>query len=171
MAPGLVHGAKIALLSRHEWLLLIHVGGAFSVLAGALLAVVLNQAALRRSKPSETALLLGLTRVAVVLIAVGMIVTLAFGLWLVGDTSAYDLGDGWISASLALWVIALVLGSVGGRRDRHTRELAERLAAEGDQPSSELAARMRDPVTLTLSYGSGLAVVAILVLMIWRPGS
>ena len=38
MAPGLVHGAKIAPLSRHEWLLLIHVGGAFSVLAGALLA-------------------------------------------------------------------------------------------------------------------------------------
>jgi uncharacterized membrane protein len=158
-------------LSRHEWLLLIHVGGAFCVLAGALLAVVLNQAAKRRSRPSEIAVLLGPVRVAVVLIAVGMIVTLAFGLWLVDDTPAYDLGDAWLSASLALWVIALVLGTIGGRRDRHTRELAERLATEGDRPSPELAARLRDPVSIALSYGSGVAVLAILVLMIWRPGS
>jgi uncharacterized membrane protein len=157
-------------VSRHEWLLLIHVGGAFCVLAGALLAVVLNQAALRRSRPSEIALLLRPVRVAVVLIAVGMTVTLVFGLWLVENTAEFELGDAWISASIALWVAALVLGSAGGRRDRRTRELAEQLAAEGDQPSPELDARLRDSVTLTLSYGSGLAVVAIVVLMIWRPG-
>jgi uncharacterized membrane protein len=155
-------------MSRHDWLLLVHVAGAFSVLAGALHAVVLNQAALRRDKPSEIALLLGLIRVAVVLIALGMVITLAFGLWLVGDTE-YDFGDGWIDAALALWVAALVLGSVGGRRDRRTRELAEQLAASGDQPSAELAARLRDPVSLALSYGSGAAVLAILVLMIWKP--
>jgi len=89
-------------VSRHDWLLLIHVAGAFSVLAGALLAVVLNQAAMRRSRPSEVALLLGLTRVAVVLISVGMVVALAVGLWLVDDT-AYDLGDAWIGAALVLW--------------------------------------------------------------------
>jgi uncharacterized membrane protein len=157
-------------VSRHDWLLLIHVAGAFSVLAGALLAVVLNQAALRRAKPSEVALLLGLIRVAVVLIALGMVVTLAFGLWLVSDT-AYDFGDGWIDASVALWVVALVLGTVGGRRDRHTRELAEQLAGAGDRQSAELAARLRDPVSLALSYGSGAVVLAILVLMIWKPGS
>jgi hypothetical protein len=34
----------------------------------------------------------------------------------------------------------------------------------------ELRARMRDPITLALSWGSGLAVVAILVIMIWKPG-
>jgi len=157
-------------VSRHDWLLLIHVAGAFSVLAGALLAVVLNQAAMRRSRPSEVALLLGLTRVAVVLISVGMVVALAVGLWLVDDT-AYDLGDAWIGAALVLWAVALVLGSVGGRRDRRTRELAEELVASGDRPSDELAARLRDPVTLALSYGSGVAVIAILVLMIWKPGS
>jgi uncharacterized membrane protein len=166
MAPGLVHRAKIAPpLSRHDWLLLIHVGGAFCVLAGALLAVVLNQAALRRSKASEIALLLGLVRVSVVLIVLGMATTLAFGLWLLHDTR-YDLGDGWVSASLALWIAALALGSVGGRRDRKTRELAE-----SDRPSEELHARLRDPVSLALSYGSGAAVIAILVLMIWKPGS
>jgi uncharacterized membrane protein len=152
-------------VSRQDWLLLIHVGGAFCVLAGALLAVVLNQAALRRSRPSEIALLLGLIRVAVVLIAIGMVTTLAFGLWLLDDTE-YSFGDGWVDAAFSLWVVALVLGSIGGRRDRHTRELAERL---GDEPSDELSARLRDPVSRLLSYGSGAAVLAILVLMIWKP--
>jgi len=154
-------------LARHDWLLLIHVGGAFLLLAGATLAVVLNQAALQRSRPTEIALLLGLIRVAVVLIATGMLVTLVFGFWLLRDT-AYSADDGWVAAALALWVAALVLGAVGGRRDRKTRELAERL---GDEPSAELDARLRDPISLLLSYGSGASVVAILVLMIWKPGS
>jgi uncharacterized membrane protein len=153
-------------VSRHDWLLLIHVGGAFCVLAGALLAVVLNQAALRRAQPSEVELLLGLVRIAVVLISLGMLVALGFGLWLVDETR-YDLTDGWIDASLALWAVALVLGAIGGRRDRRTRKLAEGLA---DEPSDQPAARLRDPVSLALSYGSGGAVLAIVVLMIWKPG-
>jgi uncharacterized membrane protein len=157
-------------LSKHDWLLLIHVAGAFCVLAGALFAVVLNRAAQRRDRPSEIALLLGLIRVAVVLIVVGMAVALALGLWLLADTR-YDLGDGWVGAALALWVAALVLGGIGGRRDRQTRELAERRAADGDEASAELHSRLRDPVSQALSYASGLAVVAILVLMIWKPGS
>jgi uncharacterized membrane protein len=171
MAPGLVHRAKIAPpLSRHDWLLLIHVGGAFCVLAGALFAVVLNQAALRRSKPSEVALLLGLIRISVVLIVLGMAVTLAFGLWLLHDTR-YDLGDAWIGAALALWLAALVAGGFGGRRDRKTRELAERLATEGDRPTEQLQGRLRDPISMILSYGSGAAIIAILVLMIGKPGT
>lgn len=157
-------------MSHIDWLLLIHVGGAFAVLAGAVLAVVLNVAALRRERPSEIALLLGLTRVAAALIVLGMLVTLGFGIWLVADTE-YSFGDGWLSASLALWVAALVLGSLGGRRDRETRALAERRAADGNEPTQELHARLRDPLSLLLSYGSGVAVVAILVLMIWKPGS
>jgi uncharacterized membrane protein len=157
-------------VSRHDWLLLIHITGAFLVFSGALLAVVLNQAALRRSRPSEIALLLGLIRVAVVLIALGMLVTLAFGLWLVADRE-FGFDEGWVDAALALWLVALVLGSVGGRRDRRTRELAEQLAASGDKPRAELDARLRDPVSVALSYGSGGAVLAILILMIWKPGS
>ena len=156
-------------MTKHDWLLLVHVGGAFCLLAGAIFAAILNLAAMRRERPREVALLLGLTRVAVVLIVLGMLVTLVLGLWLVHN-SGYEYGDGWISASLALWVVALVFGTIGGRRDRATRELAERLAGEGDAPSEELHARLRDPISLTLSYGGGIAVLAILVLMIWRPG-
>jgi len=34
-----------------------------------------------------------------------------------------------------------------------------------------LSARLRDPTTLALEYSSGLAVLVILVLMVWKPGA
>jgi uncharacterized membrane protein len=157
-------------VDRYQWLVFLHVSGAFLVLGGATMAGVLNASALRRERPSEIVTLFRLTRFAVTSIMVGMIVALGFGLWLVSDAD-YGWGDTWIVLALILWFVANALGGIGGRRDKQTRELAERLAAEGDIPSPELRARLRDPVSLALSYGSGLVVVAILALMIWKPGA
>src|SRR5207248_3849937 len=97
-----------------------------------------------------------------------MTVALGFGLWLVADLDFVKWSDGWVIAAVILWFVANALGTNGGRRDRRTRELAERLAAEGDQPSPELRASLRDPLSLALSWGSGLVVIAVLVLMIWK---
>jgi uncharacterized membrane protein len=157
-------------VDRYQWLLFLHVTGAFMVLGGATMAGILNFSALRRERPSEIVLLFRLTRFAVTSITVGMVMALGFGLWLVSDAD-YGWGDTWIVLTLILWFVANALGGMGGRRDKKTREFAERLAAEGDQPSAELQARLRDPVTLALSYGSGVAVIAILALMIWKPGA
>ena len=158
-------------MSRYEWLLVFHIAGAFLVLGGATMAAIFNVAAQRRERPSEVAALLGLTRLPVVAVMIGMPLLLVFGLWLVADIDWADWSDGWVIAALILWVVANALGGAGGKRDKRARELAERLAAEGDQPSDELRARLRDPVSLALSYGSGLVVLAILALMIWKPGS
>jgi uncharacterized membrane protein len=144
--------------------------GAFLVVGGATLAGIFNIAALRRDVPSEIAVLFRLTRVAVVSVMVGMTVALIFGLWLVADLGYVKWSNGWVIAALILWVVANALGSSGGKRDKETRELAEQLATQGDQPSPELRARLRDPLTLALSWGSGLVVLAILALMIWKPG-
>jgi uncharacterized membrane protein len=134
-------------------------------------AAVLNIAALRRGRrPSELALLFGLVRIGVVAIVSGSLLTLIFGLWLV-DEAGFDYGDGWIVAALVLWVLANAAGGYGGRRDKRTAELARRLAAEGDAPNTELEARVRDPLSLALSYGSGLIALALLGVMIWRPGA
>ena len=140
------------------------------VLGGAMMAAIFNIAALRRERPSEVVVLFRLTRFAVTSITVGMVVALAFGLWLVSDAD-YGWGQTWIVVALILWVAANAIGGVGGRRDTRTREFAEQLTASGDQPSAELRARLRDPVSLALSWGSGLIVIAILGLMIWKPGA
>jgi uncharacterized membrane protein len=157
-------------VNRYDWLLFLHVTGAFMVLSGAVMAGIFNFTALRRERPSDVVLLFSLTRIAAGVVTTGMLLTLAIGLWLVHDAD-YGYGETWVVLALVLWVIANALGGVGGGREKATRELAERLAAEGDAPSAELGARLRDPVTLTLSWGSGVLVIVILALMIWKPGA
>ena len=131
-----------------------------------------NIAAQLRKRPSEVALLLGLTRFAVVPIGVGGIMTLVFGLWLVEEAPwDYSYGQAWVIAAIVLWVLGMGMGGRGGRREGQTQELAARLAEEGDAPSADLTARLRDPVTLVLSYGSAVAILAALVIMVWKPGA
>jgi uncharacterized membrane protein len=157
-------------VSRYDWLLSLHVLGAFLVLGGAVLAGVFNVVALRRERPSEVAFLFRLTQVAVVSISAGMVLTLVFGLWLVHE-AGYGWGEAWIVLALVLWVASNALGGIGGKGEKRVRQLAERLAGEGDAPSAELSARLRDPVRLALSWSSGALVVVILGLMIWKPGA
>jgi uncharacterized membrane protein len=157
-------------LSKYEWLLFLHVTGAFLFLGAAVVALVLNVAALRRDRPSEIALLLRLIAQTTVGFAVGLLLVLVFGLWLVHNVG-YGYGDGWIVAALVLFVLSTVFGAVGGERAKPARELAERLAVEGDEPSAELKARLRDPIVLFLDYGAALLGFAVLVLMIWKPGA
>jgi uncharacterized membrane protein len=157
-------------VDRYQWLLFLHVAGAFFLIGGIVIAGVFNLAALRRERPSEIATLLGLTRLAVVCIGIGMLATLGFGLWLVHHVG-YGWGDAWIIAALVLWALAGFLGGRGGRYEREARELAERLAAEGDAPNEELRAKLHDPKALALSWSSGLVAFAVLGLMIWKPGA
>jgi uncharacterized membrane protein len=157
-------------VSRYEWLLFLHVTGAFLVIGGAVMAGVFNFSALRSERPSEVVLFFRFARLAVAAIGVGMVLTLGFGLWLVHD-AGYGWGETWIVLALVLWVLSNAMAGIGGNREKHVRELAERLTAEGDAPSPELSARLRDPVWLALSWGSGIVVIAILALMIWKPGA
>jgi uncharacterized membrane protein len=158
-------------VDRYQWLIFLHVTGAFLVLGGAVFGGVMNFFALRRERPSEIVVLFRLTRIAVMSVSIGMVVTLVLGLWLVADVDVVHWSDAWVIVALILWVVANALGGIGGRRERETRELAERLVADDDAPSAELRGRLRDPMTLALSWGSGGVVISILALMIWKPGA
>jgi uncharacterized membrane protein len=157
-------------VTTFQWLLGFHLVGAFLFVSGAVAVGALHALAARRERPSEIALFLGLTRPAVALVGIGALATLAFGAWLV-DEDGFDWGDAWISSALVLWIVSVVLGGIGGRSARHTRYLAERLAADGDRPSEELRRALADPAARALNYGSFLAVVAVLAVMVWKPGS
>jgi uncharacterized membrane protein len=153
-----------------QWLLGFHVVGAFLFVSGAVAVGLLHWAAVRRERPSEIAFLLGLTRWAVLAVGIGALAALGFGASLVHRVG-FSFGDAWISASLALWVASVLLGGVGGRSARHARYLAVRLAADGDGPSDELRQTLASPVAHALNYGSFLLLLAILALMIWKPGA
>jgi uncharacterized membrane protein len=151
-----------------QWLLGVHIVGAFLFVSGAVAVGCLHTAATRRERPSEIAFLLGLTRTAVACVALGAVLALAFGASLV-HRSGFSFGDAWVSASLALWIASVVLGGIGGRSARHARYLAERLATDGDRPSDELHRALTSRAAQALNYGSFLTALAILALMVWKP--
>jgi uncharacterized membrane protein len=157
-------------VSTVQWLLMFHMTGAFFLVSGSVTAGVLNVLAGRAERPSETALLLRLIKPAVILIGAGVAATLIFGIW-PWHEQGYGIGTFWIWASLVLWVITNALGGIGGRHQQRTRKLAEQLAAAGDTMTDELRALLRDPRGNALSWLAGVATLAILVLMIWKPGS
>jgi uncharacterized membrane protein len=157
-------------VSTYDWLLMVHVTGAFLVLGGGAAAGILNVRAWRAERPSEIALLLRLTsRLAVPAIGLGSVLTLVLGLWLVHH-AGYSYGTFWVWAAIILWAVAAALGGRSGKYQSKAQAEAERLAAADDALTPDLRALVRDPVGNALAYGSGLTLVVILILMIWKPG-
>jgi uncharacterized membrane protein len=155
-------------LTRYQLALFFHLLGALLFVAGIILAGVAFEAARRRQRPADIALLLGLTRVGVALVGIGALLVLGFGLWLV-HLGGFGYGAGWIDAAIVLYLAALALGAIGGRRPKQARWLATRLAAEDVPASAELRALLNDPLSLAANYTSAAAVLAILVLMVFQP--
>jgi hypothetical protein len=151
-----------------EVALFFHLLGALAFVAGIVVAGVAFEAARRRQQPAEIALLLGLTRVGVLLVVLGGAVLLVFGLRLV-DTGDFSYGDAWIDAALGLFVGAITLGALGGQRPKQARLLATRLAAEGRPASPELRALLDDPLSRATNYLAAVIVIVILALMVFKP--
>ncbi len=155
-------------MTSYEIGLAVHIFGVMVFSGGALLVGVVSETARRRGRPSEVALLLGLTRIGALIVVAGAVLVVGAGLWLAGEVDQF--GEAWLLTSLGLFVAALVLGALGGQRPKHARLLATRLADAGDEMTPELRRLLDDPLSLVANYGSSLLVVVILVLMVWQPG-
>jgi hypothetical protein len=84
-------------VSRYDWLLFLHLIGAFAAMGSVAVFSVLLLGGDRVAGPQ-------LTFLGRRLWDVGGTLTLVFGVWLALDD--YSIGDGWILAALVLWVIA-----------------------------------------------------------------
>lgn len=151
----------------YDWLLLFHVAGAILFFSGMAVAAVGLREAKRRRQPSEIALLLGVTRWGVLLVAVGTVLVLVFGAWLV-QRGNWGWG-GWVGWALGLLALSAVAGALGGRVPKRARLLAERLAAEGEASTPELRALLDDRVAALLNVAAAALAVAVLALMVLKP--
>jgi uncharacterized membrane protein len=151
-------------------ILFLHLTGVFLFVGGSTAAAVLRGAAMKRERPSEISLLLRAVPPVVPIVAAGLALALAAGFWL-AHRLGYTLTETWLTATFVLLGWLVVVGAVAGRQDRRTRELAESLAAERNAPAAVLSRRLHDPVNLALNASLLLAVIAIVALMVWKPGS
>lgn len=148
--------------------LFFHLLGALMLVSGMVLAGAAFETARRRRAAAEIAALLSLTRVGVILVGGGALLLLGFGLWLV-HLAGFSYSAGWISAALALYVVAMALGGIGGQRPKQARLLATQLAAEGASVTDELRGLLDDRASRAENYLSGLAVLVIFGLMVFKP--
>lgn len=155
-------------MTSYELGLLVHMVGVLLFVGGALVAGVVFEVARTRGRPSEVALLLGVTRIGAMLVVVGALLVLGGGVWLAEQLDQF--GEAWLLASLGLFVATLVLGAIGGQRPKQARKLAAKLAEGGNEPTPELRRLLGDPLSLAANYTSSLLVLVILVLMVWQPG-
>jgi uncharacterized membrane protein len=156
------------MVTTYEVALFGHILGVLLFVSGIVLAGVPFEIARRREDPSEIATILGLARAGVPLVGAGTVLLLGCGLWLV-HLGAWGFGTGWVAGALALFAVAIVLGAIGGQRPKAARLHAAQLAAERAPIDAELRDLLRDPVSLAMNYASGVAVLVILGLMVFKP--
>lgn len=153
-----------------QWLIALHVLSAFAWISALVLYSVVIAAGRGTSVPSDVIRLFQVVRVGDSLIAVGMIGTIVFGIWLALDE--YEIWDGWIITALVLWLLAAAVGGRVGKIYNATRDRAKALAGEdGDAPSSELNAMLRSQRGLVLHTLMVLLTLVILVVMVYKPGA
>ena len=135
----------------YDWLLFLHVLSAFFAVGAlaALWGLILGTRGTAPMLDQRSAMTYG--RAAGILVGVGMMGAIIFGVWLAIHEEAYQVWDGWILASLVLWAIG---GWAGGQAGR----------AFESGPGGRAAG-------IRFQTINSVAVVIILALMIWKPGA
>jgi uncharacterized membrane protein len=150
--------------SLYDWLVLAHVLAAMVWLGALVILAAFAVRILRSGEPEEAGRFVGSLRVIGPLaLAPAPLTLLAAGLAMVGDSDAWDFGQGWIQLGLGLFAAAFLFGAAHQSR---AAIAAERLAARGDHTAA--AAQLR-----RWAWGTALILVLIVLAtwdMVFKPG-
>ncbi len=131
----------------YHTLLFFHVLSAFLLAA----AIVIYSAFALGSPVNRPTRLVG-----EILWGVGGLGTLALGIWLALYLDAYKIFDGWIIAAVVLWILATGSGAQASR---------------GMQPAGDDSALAIDRRTMIAHWMRVVSFIALLVVMVWKPGA
>ena len=158
-------------MELNDWILALHLISAASLVGALTVFSVMIAALWRTEDPSAVTSFMPLGLVGNVLVTVGSLGTIVFGVWLAISLDAYQVWDGWVIAAIVLWVLMGAVGKQTGDAYRATAEMAEQLVTSGSPRSEELAARMGATRAFWLHVASCVIVILILLDMIWKPGA
>jgi hypothetical protein len=156
----------------NDWLLAFHLLSAFA-LSGAIILFWVVVVSIRRTElPEQIASLGRLMPVGTVVISVGSLGAIIFGVWLAISLDFVQVWDGWVIAAIVLWAIATEAGRRSGLEYEPCLARARELVAAGqtgaDPSLRELALTSRG---LLLHSVATVGVILILIDMIWKPGA
>lgn len=159
-------------MELNDWLLALHLLSAFALVA-AMIVFLVAIVTIRRTDLPEPVVAVGrLFPVAGVVVAVGSVATIVFGIWLAISLDGVAVWSGWVIAAIVLWAIGTETGRRSGTFYAACVDRAKELVAAGHTDSDpELAELGRNQRGLMLHTISTVAVLLILVDMIWKPGA
>ena len=107
-----------------------------------------------------------------VIVVVGSLGVIIFGIWLAIALDGVQVWDGWVIAAIVLWAVATEVGRRAGPEFQPSLDRAKELVASGQTgPDSRLAELARTQRGALLHSLSTLATLLILIDMIWKPGA
>jgi uncharacterized membrane protein len=156
----------------NDWLLAFHLLSAFALVAATTLFWVFIFTVRRTDLPEQVASVARLVPVGTVVVAVGSLGTIVFGIWLAIALDGIQVWDGWVIAAIVLWAIAT---ETGRRSDPEFAPVVARgrelVAAGQTAPDPELRRLATANRGLLFASISTLAVLLVLIDMIWKPGA
>jgi hypothetical protein len=159
-------------VSFEDWIFSLHLLGAATLVGSLVMSWIVVVALRTADTPAATLSLHRVAMVATAATVLGLIVAIAFGIWLAVLRIDFHPWDGWVIAAIVLWSIATValLRSFVeyGKPVRKAKELSGSLQTAA---SPELRALNRTWKGALLRAVASAAVVLIVIDMIWKPGA
>jgi hypothetical protein len=159
-------------MSLDDWLLALHILSAFA-LVGAIVVFSVAIVALRRTDLPEQVLAVGrLMPVASIVVIIGSLGVIIFGVWLAIAIDGIEVWNGWVIAAIVLWAVASEAGRRADPEFSPSVDRAKELVAAGQTgPDAQLGQLARTQRGLLLHSIAAVATLLILVDMIWKPGA
>jgi hypothetical protein len=107
-----------------------------------------------------------------VIVGIGSLGTIIFGVWLAISDERHQVWDGWVIAAIVLWAVGSGIGARAGKEYELALHRARELQASGETgPSSELLALNRTSRGLLFHTIASIALLLVLIDMVWKPGA
>lgn len=158
-------------MTLNDWILSLHLLSAFGMLGAQVVFTTMIVSLWRTESTRRVTSYMLVSRIGTVMVIAGAVGTLVFGVWLSLAKEPYDIWDVWIVASLVLWLVAGALGGQGGTLYGNAALDAAKLHEQGIETSPELRTAYGPSRAFWLHVAGTVLVVAILVLMVWKPGA
>ena len=158
-------------MSLNDWILSLHLLSAFAVLGAMVIFSLMIVALWRTDSTRRVSSFMLVSRIGTVMVAAGTVGTFVFGVWLALSKEPYDIWDAWIVASLILWLAAGAIGGQAGSAYGKAALEAVEQSRQGVETSAELRAVYGPSRAFAMHVAGTTIILAILVLMVWKPGA